>query len=196
MIVGLCGSHGTGKSTVVQEARARGIRVSDVQLSREAQEQLGWDSLSKAQDSLEDMWLLQNAVLTAMLRRDEQLLDDGREVTLVERTPADAWAYTSLWLTRLGLDPALDPEAVIYRKTLESHAAQCYSSLVVLPIRAEIPFVAEARRADLDSRDFIDRKVRAFIRDNALPHYTLKALAPNHRGTELESYLTFLKEQQ
>lgn len=196
MIVGLCGSHGTGKSTVVKEARARGIEVNDIQLSRTAQVKLGWDKLSYAQDSIENMWLLQNAVFHALMERDEQIANECDDLVLVERTPADAWAYTRLWLFRQGIDPDADYEAIVYRKTLESHAKRYYSSFVILPIRSEIPFVAEANRADLESREFIDVHVRDFILRNELPHYTLKTLGPSHRGTELESYLVFLKGQQ
>lgn len=196
MIVGLCGSHGTGKSTVVKEARARGIEVNDVQLSRTAQAKLGWDKLSYAQDSLDNMWLLQNAVFQALIERDEQLANESDELTLVERTPADAWAYTRLWLFRQGIDPDTDYEAIGYRKLLENHAKRYYSSFIILPIRSEIPFVAEANRADLESREFIDVHVRDFIMRNDLPHYTLKSLGPSVRGAELEAYLIFLKGQQ
>lgn len=196
MIVGLCGSHGTGKSTVVKEARERGIVVDDRQLARTAQAKLGWASLTEAQKSLENMWLLQNAVFHALMERDEQITEENDGLTLVERTPADAWAYARLWLFRQGIDPDADHEAIIYRKTLENHAKRYYSSFVILPIRSEIPFVAEANRADLESREFVDVHVRDFIMRNDLPHYTLKSLGPSLRGAELESYLIFLKGQQ
>jgi hypothetical protein len=191
MIVALCGSHGTGKSTVIKEAIARGIKVSDAQLSRTAQAKLGWETLTRAQDSLENMWLLQNAVVHAMLERDEAL--DSEELNVVERSPADAWAYTRMWLTRHGIDPYRDPEAIIYRKTLETHAKMAYDAFVIIPIREEIPFVEEPNRADLASREQIDQYVREFIYDCGLRYYVLKTLGPEHRGMELESYLIALK---
>lgn len=193
-IVTICGTHGTGKSTVIKEAIARGIPVSDAQLARSAQAKLGWDKLSRAEESLENMWELQKAILHAMLDRDAELAASS-EITIVERSPADAWAYTEMWLTRHGVDPYADPEAAIYRKTLESHARSAYLSFIILPMRDEIPFVEEPNRADLASRIAVDATVRRFINSNWLRSYELKALSPSDRGVELESYLIYLQKE-
>ena len=92
-IVGLCGTHGTGKSTIINGIRDLGYKVNQAQLSRSAQKALGWDTLSRAQESKANMWALQYAILNAMFDRDQEALSTG-EIVLVERTPADVWAYT------------------------------------------------------------------------------------------------------
>ena len=190
MIYGLTGTHGTGKTTLLNAVKKRGISVNEAQLSRTAQAKLGWDKLSYAQDSLENMWLLQNAILFAMLDRDEALSNlvlDGP--VIVDRTPADAWAYTAMWLTRHGIDPLYDPEATIYRKTLESHARNYYRGFIFLPMRAEIPFVEEPNRADLKSRAFVDDSIKSFLKNNFLRTHTITELEPARRAVEVDAFM-------
>ena len=42
-IVGLSGTHGTGKSTIINGVAELGYKVNQAQLARAAQKALGWD---------------------------------------------------------------------------------------------------------------------------------------------------------
>ena len=45
-IVGLSGTHGTGKSTIINGVAELGYKVNQAQLARAAQKALGWETLS------------------------------------------------------------------------------------------------------------------------------------------------------
>lgn len=181
-VVGLSGTHGTGKSTISKGVKESGIAVSEAQLSRTAQKLLGWDSLKRAQESVENMWALQDAVLTAMNERDEAI-ENSRIVTLVERTPADLWAYTKMWCGRLGIDYTTNAKA-------QTYYAQCrdlinrYAMFLVVPMTAEIPFVEEPNRADLASRQPVADSIEEFLSAVAPPVHVINEITPTKRALE------------
>jgi predicted ATPase len=182
-VIGLCGTHGTGKSTVIQGLKNAGIPVNDAQLSRTAQKMLGWDSLAPVKESVENVWKLQDAILSAMYDRDTQINQSGVH-TIVDRTPADVAAYTLLWLFKLDY---IGPEN---RYRYDTFRGQCrnlaskYSHYIYFPIREEIPFVAEARRADGEDRTTHDRHIKNFLYGN-LPTLVLNSLTPEDRVAEI-----------
>ena len=195
MIVGLSGTHGTGKSTMLNYALGQGYLVDQTQLSRSAQRQLGWDSLSRAQESVDNMWALQSAILDAMYDRDQKALGIRNDVVLVDRTPADIWAYTAMWCKRLGIEysgPNADPRVVMYKQHCRD-LAQRYSMFVVVPPVDAIPFVAEPNRADLESRKFVEDEINNFIIDGGLPYQMINTVERAHRASELESILLIAK---
>jgi predicted ATPase len=188
-VVGLCGTHGTGKSTILQSVKAAGFPSNETQLSRKAQAELGWDSLARAQESADNMWKLQNAILSAMAWRDVEI-QVSKKKTIVERTPADTWAYTSMWCNRLGIDVFTDRHAVAYRTQCIELARQ-YAKFVYVPPMDEIPFVADPHRADLASRQFVATTIDNFLWSNELPTYKIKSSSPAGRASEaLEVMIT------
>lgn len=194
MIIGLCGTHGTGKTTILQAAKEAGCSVNEAQLSRAAQKALGWEKLSIAGESVENMWALQEAVLAAMYDRDEAILKSG-ELTVVERTPADVWAYTAMWCQRLNIDTNEDEHARNYRGRCRAMASKYLKFVVVPPVDA-IPFVAEPNRADLASRQFVEHVINAFIWDgllSAYKAYTISTTSREGRSAEIQRLVTTLR---
>lgn len=180
-ILGISGTHGTGKSTILNGLEAAGFAVDRTQLSREAQVALGWDRLDKAQESPENMWALQEAILGAMWDRDQRIIA-RRELTVVERTPADAWAYTQMWMNRLKLSQ-LSNQAVSYRGRCGS-MANSYSKFIVLQQAASVPFEEDPRRADVASRDQVENLINNFIKGHGLPHHIIESTSKSARIAE------------
>jgi len=181
-IVGICGTHGTGKSTILQGVKAAGYPVIETSLSREAQKKLGWEKLSEAEKSVDNMWALQSAIISAMAHRDYEIAK-GKDIVTVERTPADIWAYTAMWCHRLGINELDDPRSILYRE-------QCvfmmrnYAMLIQVPAIDDIPFVEEPNRADLKSRVFVGVTIDNFIWSGGFPCHKMTAITPALRAAE------------
>lgn len=190
-LVGLSGTHGTGKSTIINGVAELGYKVNDAQLARAAQKALGWESLSVAQASKENMWALQNAVMEAMFDRDQASLERG-DVVLVERTPADIWAYTEMWCGRLLINPVTDPTAILYKNKCRE-MARSYSHFLVVPMTPAVPFVAEANRADLASRNFVDQVIKEFLESGDLSRTVIKTTGKEARIAETAAVLSLQK---
>ena len=186
MILGISGTQGTGKTTILQGASAL-VAVDKSQLAREAQKALGWDRLSLAEESEHNMWALQSAILTAMRERDERIRATGT-LHIVERTPADMWAYTLLWCQRLKIDAGDHLGVGAYRKECESLIAG-YSAIVMVPQVTAVPFVADPHRADLASRDFVEDRVRSFLEDSGVPFYVMQETSRDGRIAEIEAII-------
>lgn len=191
MIIGICGTHGTGKSTVLQAAKKAGFNVDETQLSRTAQKVLGWDRLSRAEESIDSMWALQDAVLQLMYVRDKAILEKG-VLTVVERTPADVWAYTALWCSKHGIDVhsrfIQDKRAAVYRGMCRDQASR-YAKFVVVPPCDEIAFQVDPHRADLASRNFVEREINSFLWDGNLPISIMKTTSREMRAAEIQSII-------
>jgi hypothetical protein len=181
-IVGLFGTHGTGKSTVLKGARWAGVNIQDVSLSRAAQAALGWTELSEAEKSVENMWALQDAILAAMYDRDTEI-NKSQILTLVERTPADMWAYTEMWCKRLGIDFVNDRRAISYKNQCRVLASN-YRLFIQVPMTEEVAFVAEPNRADLASRVDAEIAMQEFVLSGGLTMYRLGTTGKNNRVNE------------
>lgn len=193
MIVGLCGTHGTGKSTILHAAKEAGFQVSEAQLSRTAQKALGWETLARAQESEENMWALQDAIAMAMYDRDQEIIKSGK-LTLVERTPADVWAYTNLWVSRLRMSGKKVDEARLERyKNICRVQASRYAKYIVVEPCAEIAFVEEPNRADAESRKLVQDYINAFLWDGMLPSYFIKSTDRLGRSSEIQCLLTLVE---
>ena len=181
-IVGLSGTHGTGKTTIMNGVKDAGFSVAEAQLSRSAQAQLGWDTLKRVEESEENMWALQNAILDALIVRDASI-EQSTDVTLVERTPADLWAYTETWCFRLGINPVFNPKAVAYKDRLRE-ACRRYDLFVVVKPHENIPFIEEPNRADLASRKQVERAIDAFTWDTMIPTMPINTVSKDDRIAE------------
>lgn len=188
MIVGLSGTHGTGKSTIMNGVKDMGYPVNQAQLARSAQKALGWEKLSIAQESIENMWALQDAVLDAMYDRDKAILDSC-VVTMVERTPADVWAYTKMWCERLGIEYLNDYKAQQYKRHCRELASR-YLKILVVPMTDKIPFVAEPNRADLQSRETVADDITKFLLGGGLPMSMILGVSKSDRISEAYSHMT------
>jgi len=187
MIIGLSGTQGTGKSTILQAAKAAGFMVDDISLSRTVQAKLGWDNLSRAQVSIKNMIQLQIGIAEEMHQRDKKYATSD-EIVLVERTPADVWAYTSIWCARNNVSFESNSWARDYNEALQV-MMKFYACCIIVPQAEEIPFVKDPHRADLDSRDEVDRIIRQFIHSTSTKQYEMKGVSREDRSKEICDFL-------
>jgi predicted ATPase len=178
-IIGLSGTHGTGKSTILNGVEAAGYSVDRTQLSRQAQAALGWDTLAIAQESVENMWALQNTIMAALNNRD-YLIEFEKRRTMVERTPADLWAYTRMWCERLGVNWLTDERAISYYDRCKLWM-QRYDIVLFVRQHPDVPFVAEPNRADRESRDYVEYGIEGFLVTEKIARYTFWSTNPTER---------------
>lgn len=188
--VGFCGTHGTGKSTILNELAARGYAVDTNSIPRAAQIKLGWESLRVVEESEANMWALQDMVLVMLHERDTRIRESGI-LTFVDRTPVDFAGYVHVWADRLGWK--------IDRPRHEQYLMDCYAACqsyhlhIYVPMRAEIEFVPQRRRGDLESRELNQHAMCEFINRFGVLHSTVRTLDVKDRADECISYLD-LKE--
>ncbi len=159
-ILGISGTQCTGKSFLSRHLEPH-FNVDSSQLSRSAQKELGWDSLSRAQESEDNMWALQDSILDAMIQRDERINRSAR-LTVVERSPADLFAYTYMWMNRLHIDPLESTRFQVYHKRLVD-VTELYRTIFVIFPHDSIPFVSESDRADEQSREFVSTQICNYL---------------------------------
>lgn len=181
MIIGISGTHGTGKSTIVN-ALSNWVQIDESQISRNAQKALGWEKLSIAGESVENMKALQEAILAAMYDRDSKLVNN-KDFIITERTPADVWAYTVMWCKRLGIDYTQDDWAKNYFGRCNEMANK-YSAFIVVPINNDIPFVVDPNRADLVSREMVADIIDLFLDAHGEKVNHVFATGKNERASE------------
>lgn len=187
MIIGLSGTQGTGKSAILQAAKAAGFMVDDISLARTVQAKLGWDNLSRAQESTKNMIQLQIGIVEEMHNRDVKHAESN-EIVLVERTPADVWAYTNIWCARNNVPIESNSWVRDYKEALQV-MMKFYACCIIVPQAEEIPFVKDPHRADLDSRDEVDRIIRQFIHSTSTKHYEMKGISREDRAKEICGFL-------
>jgi nicotinamide riboside kinase len=168
-LIGLTGSHGTGKSTIIRNLKGS-IPVDERLISREVQKKLGWDDLERVKDFQDVMWTYQDSILDLM---GERLEDSSESVLLVDRTPADAQAYARLWCDSFGVNWLTSQKAADYS---ERCARQClkYHNFIYLPIEPDINFKAEKNRATLESQETVAKYILDFLVQYSLPYVILR----------------------
>jgi predicted ATPase len=187
MIIGLTGAHGTGKSTLLNELNRAGYNVDRSQLSRQAQKSLGWKHLDEVKSSLYNMWKFQFNILDALSERDNAIT----ELTIVDRTPADLWAYTCLWCDHFGINPDEDAQAILYRELCEQLSLR-YQLFVVIPIMSDIPFEKQLNRASVNDQKFVEESIFAFMNEINNDQFKLTSPILSER---VNAIIPHLKEQ-
>jgi hypothetical protein len=191
-VIGLCGTHGTGKTTILKGLRDVGFEIIEISLAREAQKSLGWDSLSRARESIENMWNLQNAIVEAMFDRDSSI-ERSKQFTIVERTPADVWAYTEMWLNQHNINWMTNGATLEYKQLLRELSTK-YAHFIQVPAIDEIPFVPEPNRADLPSREFVARAIEEFIDSGNLPSTMISGISKEDRVEQAQGIARVLSQ--
>ena len=195
--IALTGSHCVGKTTLVEALKEKGFVVDERSLSREAQKALDWEDLSKAKESEKDMWELQEAILDAMKVQVSEI-NLSQVPTIVTRGPADIWAYTNLWTSKLDLQRGFESQPMLNR--LLAYREECkilllnYKEQIFVPIRKEIPYVAEKNRADEESRDRVDFLIQNFLFEEGNQRYRLSSLSVEDRVTEVSARVRAVKQ--
>lgn len=201
MLIGISGTHGTGKSSILrglaehQSGSANKlISIDTSQLSRTAQAALGWDTLEDATSSIEKVKEFQEAILAAMFDRDSKYLDSP-DITFVERTPADVAAYAAYWITVKHAEEGTADDSV----WLTNFQARCrvmaakYESIVIVPSMAEIPLVEDKNRAAADSRFFVEKRIEYFVKKGGLRHFEIKSAPIHIRVAETFAHAVIVK---
>lgn len=183
---GFSGTHGVGKTTVSKELEARGFAVDTHSLPRAAQTALGWDNLRRIEESEENMWALQDMVLVMLTERDKRIRESG-VITFVDRTPVDFVGYTTVWATRLKWN--IDHMRFVEYINKCSDACEGYGGQFFFPIRNEIPFVPEANRGDLESRELNQRAMLDFMETHGINFHLVQSLEINDRANEILAHL-------
>ena len=184
-IIGICGTHGTGKSTILQGVEAQGYPVNKTQISRTVQSALGWSTLHEAQRSVQNMWDLQETILCVMWDRDTEI-DRLGILTTVERTPADVWAYTEMWCTYHGVDFKTDRQATNFKARCLK-MAESYARFIIVEPTDAIPFEADPNRATLLTRKYVHSAINKFIGGAELPAYLIQGVSRQERVAEAVS---------
>lgn len=172
-VIGFSGAQGTGKTTILRKLQQYfGLDVvSTESVSRLTQAQLGYSILVDAYKTPDDMCRFQSLLLDNM---DQRLKEkDKGPLFICDRTPADVWAYTLLWMTRLGMVQrksfGLDFSNRRYMDWAHSYRQRCedyiadYSLVVVVPPNPAIPFQEEANRADYESQGVIQSNIEELL---------------------------------
>lgn len=185
-----CGTHGVGKTTVCLLLNNLGYAVDTNSLPRAAQKELGWDKLTTVMDSEENMWAMQDTVLRLLRERDKRILESG-VITFVDRSPVDLAGYMYLWAKRR--EWKIDQERYIaYQNACHDECAK-YAAQLYVPIRKEIPFVAEDNRGDEASRMINQEAMVDFMCSRNIEYKYVESLAPYDRVREVLDYMEFLQ---
>lgn len=181
-----CGTHGVGKTTICEMLRERGYAVDTNSLPRAAQAELGWDKLATVMESEENMWAMQETVLRLLRERDQRILDSG-VITFVDRSPVDLAGYMFLWAKRRNW--------VIDLVRYQAYEDACfnesghYAAQLFIPIRAEIPFVAEDNRGDEASREINQDAMLNFMNARRIDYNYIESISVEDRVNEVLSHL-------
>lgn len=192
MIAGISGTHGTGKSTIMDALIRAQQSVDRSQISRAAQAALGWATLKDATETVESTIEFQEAVLNAMYDRDIKLLEAGINTTVfVERTPADVFSYAKWWIIR---EHECTNENVLawlegYKRRCRAMQSQYLTTVIVRPC-AQIPFVPDPNRASLMNREFVRDEIENFIVAGGSNHTFINTLSPDDRAAEAITAVT------
>ncbi len=199
-IVALSGTHGSGKSTLLQELTRRGYSVDTFKVSRAVQAQLGWESLDVVMRDPFIMMEFQEKIFQQKLNRERELLTLDAPIVLTERSFADIYAYSVLWMTKFL------KKRVIHEVTaadwLSDFCERClkaqknsYSAVLVLPLMEHIQFETEANRAKEEDADSFNQIFNGFLTTQAefnIPVFNITAPSIESRADQVQSFLTKL----
>lgn len=193
MIIGISGTHGTGKSTIMGALSKANQSVDRSQISRSAQTALGWATLKDATKTVNSTIEFQEAVLNAMYDRDHAIIKIGKQsAVFVERTPADVFSYANWWITQ---EHKCTDSSVL--SWLAGYKARCrfmqslYHTTVIVRPHEQIPFVPDPNRATLDNREFVRDEIENFIVGGGCNHTFITTLSPEDRATEAIAAIAF-----
>lgn len=165
MIVGITGSQGCGKTTVLHDLKAAGYDVDIFSTPRAVQAKLGYSSLAEVLDqSFDKIKYFQEVILETKYNRDSVLaLAHKDDVVFVERTFADIFAYATTWATQLPKKSEEFTEWVNTEYFNKCKAAQLdlqYNTVILSPLET---FEPDLRRANEATRFIVDRQMHAFL---------------------------------
>lgn len=193
--IAFAGAHSTGKTTTLNAIKGNGwpdIKVDDFRASRSAQAKMGFE-LADIVKEKKLYHRFQDLTLALKLEHEKQFLDARYSFVLVDRSPADIYAYAYMWHYS---DPNLTDEDHKWFHEYEEatiRALSDYDKIINFPIIEEVPFVAESGRATADTRDEHSRRVNGYLalHARAKTHH-LKAVSLGERVNEILDVLEWM----
>lgn len=198
-IIGISGAHCTGKSSTldaiaVKQSRDPYIIVDDYKASRSTLKEFKC-TLEQVTSNAELMQQFQRHMLSNKLHRDlftlrNSLHSSAKANFLVDRSPADLYAYASLWADQA-------PSSEIDVAFLPSYATTCfdaiqsYDAIIYFPI-GKFEFVDDGVRAKLDTQAGIDTLIKAFFKIANRPAYEVTSTTVEDRADEIIEFVRFL----
>lgn len=193
-VIGISGAQGAGKSSILAELQARGLKIDSFKVSRTIQEELGWGSLSEVMSNFNNMTMFQQRILDRKVEHDQKLLSN--DVILTERTFADIWAYTSMWAWRLHDQNKVKFDDVLkflipYTNDCAAAQNQIYSSVVLVPLMDHIVFENDPNRASESDADSVYDDIILFInrRTPLMKTHRISTKSVSDRADEVQTFI-------
>jgi thymidylate kinase len=190
-LIAFSGAHSTGKTSTLDAIKAANIfdiYVDDFKASRQAQAELGME----LSDIIADPKLMrefQTRILYSKWEHEKELIKSREGIILVDRSPADIYAYTYMWNEQHPNLTWFEPYEL--RLTV---MIQEYAFIVDFPIIDEVPFVEESGRATLETRARHSRLTTGFLKLRAPnSHHRLSAVSIDERVTEIVTLANILQ---
>jgi predicted ATPase len=197
MLIAISGTHGTGKSTILQGLEDAGFNVDRTPVSRTVQKNLGWSSLSEATDSVEKMIDFQEAILEVMYDRDYKHRNESG-VVFVERSPADVASYATYW-TNVKFKKDDQVTRSQSDQWLSNYIGRCramcqhYDSIVLVPTSLDVPFIEDPNRATMENRMFCQKYINSFVIGGGLHFFAVTKSKISDRVDEIRAHATILQ---
>lgn len=178
-----CGSHGTGKSTLLElispHLTIKGFEV--------------YDSLSAKFFKPEDFKNPEIMVAKQLAFTQYQCDLFSEDRIASSRSFADIWAYTRHLRMRDGNQDYYDSMQDIMRKAMQDKELG-YTTYVYFPILFNLHEVQgkELRSSNLDFQQEIDDNIRLFFAKTGIEPVTIETSTPEERQQEIMSKLSFL----
>lgn len=178
-----CGSHGTGKSTLLElispHLTMRGFEV--------------YDSLSAKFFKPEDFKNPETMVSKQLAFTQFQCDLFSEDQIASSRSFADIWAYTKHLYMRDGVDHYYDSMQDIMQRAMDDWKIG-NTTYVYFPILFNLHEVQgkELRSSNLDFQREIDENIRHFFAKTGIEPVTIETSTPEERESEIISKLSFL----
>lgn len=165
-IIAISGAHGCGKTSVLEELQKQNhqeIFIDDFKVSRTVLAELGL-TLEQATKTATLTQKYQKLVLSKKIDRDGVVLpsavyDPQVRSVFVDRSIADVYAYTRLWVEKNNVD----------KKWFADFEDMCistirmYSKVLLIPI-GKFPFVDDGVRAKEETQQIIATYIEEFVK--------------------------------
>lgn len=184
-IVGLTGSHGTGKSVVsnsVKQLSPTGIFSNQISVPRYVLEKMGM-TLQQATATPELVKEYQRRILKAAHTQMCSICFNGSAApssTIVDRTVVDFYAYARLWAEQNGVDA----EWLAEFKSDCIRDLDWYDKIFFFPTGV-FPFVDDGVRAKEDTQLVISQYMEEFLIENFPTYHTIQSTSIEDRANEI-----------
>lgn len=171
VIVGVMGTHSTGKSTFIArltlELRRHSVQVSTVVDLGERAQQLGLPILHN-HTWVSTMWFITHGISQEMAQWPHA------DVVVVDRAVPDALGYYRAALAYRSEQP--DPALTAHLETIVRGHSHVYDLLYRTTLDETIPLGTDKPRDDNSTfRELADQHVAGVLRDLDIPHHLLRA---------------------